>query len=92
MCTERDNKKCHRYIVCQRLLDDYGINRMHIGYIGTTENHANQRERKDIGKQGDPERIRENTLQLLTDAKRKGELKLATENILATNEQKPPNK
>ena len=42
MCAERDNKKCHRYIVCQRLLDDYGIHTMHIGYNGTIENHANQ--------------------------------------------------
>ena len=36
MASEKESRKCHRYLVSQRLLEDFGVNVTHIRYDGST--------------------------------------------------------
>ena len=40
MCAERNAKTCHRWIISQRLLEDYEINVLHISNKGSITSHT----------------------------------------------------
>ena len=40
MCSEKDSRSCHRYLVSQRLYDDFGVNASHIDYHGEVTKHV----------------------------------------------------
>lgn len=43
MCSEHDNRNCHRRIVSQRLYDDHNVNVTHIKYDGTSYKHVEEK-------------------------------------------------
>ena len=40
MCAEKESVKCRRHSICQRLLEDFGINATRIGYDGQNVMHV----------------------------------------------------
>ena len=40
MCSEKESRSCHRYLVSQRLYEDFGINASHIDYHGAVTKHV----------------------------------------------------
>ena len=48
MCSEKESRKCHRYLISQRLFEDFGINATHIGYNGNTTKHVEIHEKSTV--------------------------------------------
>ena len=69
MCSEKDSKNCHRYLISQRLFEDFGVNATHIGYDGDTTKHVEMPEAIAVD-----ETTSGNTLSLLLGAREDGKL------------------
>ena len=57
MCSEKESRGCHTYLISQRLFDDFGINATHIGYHGAVTKHVKLREKPDLIRPALPPKI-----------------------------------